>query len=391
MTPIELLQLAGPPVAFVALGLIGGLIAERLLVRLLRHAIEKAAPGGGSILVRHLRGQIVIWCTIGGSLLALETVANVAPVLAELFQLLLRAALVLSITIICARLAGDLVSFAARRSGDALPAPAAFVRLSQGIILVIGILVALQSVGIDVMPILAALGVGGLAVGLALQAPLTNLFAGIYIMLSRKVKPGDYIRLRSTGQEGYVVDTDFKHTTIRELPNNLIIIPNSAIMTTDIHNFNLPEKEMSVVIPIGVSYDSDLEHVEAVTIEVAKETLLAVEGGVSEFQPFIRFNSFEDYSIKLSCILRAREFVDRFMLTHDFIKRLHRRYQQEGIEIPFPIRTLHIREQHAQANGASVLPRMAVQAERRDGTSQGAEPHADEERSTAETATPAVR
>lgn len=349
MTPLELLRLFGPPAAFLMSGLAVGLFSERLVLRLLRHAVERLTPGGGAILARHLRGQVIIWCTIGGALLAIESVSDVAPVLAQLLHLVLRAALVLSVAIILARLAGDLVSLAARRSGNALPAPDAFVRLTQGIILATGVLIALEAAGVSVMPILAALGVGGLAVGLALQAPLTNLFAGIYIMLSQKIKPGDYIRLRSTGQEGYVVSTDFKHTTIRELPNNLIIIPNSAIMTTDVHNYYLPEKEMSVLVTVGVSYDSDLERVEAITLDVARQTLNEVEGGVPEFTPLIRFQAFDDYSIRFVCVLRAREFVDRYLLTHEFIKRLHRRYKLERIEIPFPIRTLHIRDPRADA------------------------------------------
>ena len=100
---------------------------------------------------------------------------------------------------------------------------------------------------------------------------------------------------------------------------------------------------------LGVSYQSDLEKVEKVTIEVAKEVLQEVEGGVKEFEPFIRYHTFSDFSINFTVILRAKEYVSKYLITHEFIKRLHRRYQQEGIKIPFPIRTVYMKNEISQS------------------------------------------
>jgi small-conductance mechanosensitive channel len=88
-----------------------------------------------------------------------------------------------------------------------------------------------------------------------------------------------------------------------------------------------------------------LKKVEQITIEVAREVLRAVEGGVREFEPFIRYHTFGDSSIGFSVILRGREFTDQFLIKHEFIKRLHERYQREEIEIPFPIRTIQIKKE----------------------------------------------
>ncbi|MGB4340220.1 MAG: mechanosensitive ion channel family protein [Candidatus Hydrothermia bacterium] len=109
-------------------------------------------------------------------------------------------------------------------------------------------------------------------------------------------------------------------------------------------NYNLPEAELSVLVQIGVSYDSDLKKVERVTIEVAREVLREVSGGVPEFDPLIRFHTFSEYSIKFSVILRAKQYTDNFLLKHEFIKRLHERYKEEGIVIPYPIRTVYLSE-----------------------------------------------
>jgi len=108
-------------------------------------------------------------------------------------------------------------------------------------------------------------------------------------------------------------------------------------------NYYLPEKEMSVLVQVGVSYDSDLKKVERVTVEVGKEVMRGVPGGVPEFEPFIRYHTFADFSINFSVILRAKEFTDNFLIQHEFIKRLHQRFKEEGIEIPFPIRTIYMR------------------------------------------------
>jgi small-conductance mechanosensitive channel len=91
-----------------------------------------------------------------------------------------------------------------------------------------------------------------------------------------------------------------------------------------------------------VSYGSDLENVERVTLEVAKEVLRETEGSVKEFQPSIGYSAFGDSGIKFSVNLQAKEYVSQYPIIHQFIKRLHDRYRSEGIEIPFPTRTIYI-------------------------------------------------
>ncbi|MDH5443584.1 MAG: mechanosensitive ion channel, partial [Hadesarchaea archaeon] len=102
----------------------------------------------------------------------------------------------------------------------------------------------------------------------------------------------------------------------------------------------LPEPQMACLVQVGVSYDSDLEKVERVTIDVGKKVLKKVTGGVPEFEPFIRYHTFSDFSINFTVILRVKEFVDKYLITHEFVKELHKRYRKEGITIPFPIRTI---------------------------------------------------
>ncbi|MFA5252980.1 MAG: mechanosensitive ion channel family protein, partial [Phycisphaerae bacterium] len=106
-------------------------------------------------------------------------------------------------------------------------------------------------------------------------------------------------------------------------------------------NYYLPDRNLSVRIDLGVNYNSDLQFVERVTSEVAKEIMQQVPGGVPDFDPFIRYHTFGDSSIQFTVILRVKEYVDQFLIQHEFIKRIHQRYAQEGISIPFPVRAVN--------------------------------------------------
>lgn len=210
----------------------------------------------------------------------------------------------------------------------------------------LGILILLDSFGVSITPIIASLGIGSLAVALALQPTLENFFSGVQLVIDKPVKVGHFIKLES-GEEGYVHRIGWRSTWVRLLANNMIVIPNKVLVDSRVLNYYYPEKEMSVLVQVGVHYESDLEKVEKVTIEVGKETLKAVEGGVDEFEPFIRYHTFDDFSINFSVILRAKEFVDGYLIKHEFVKRLHKRYAKEGISIPYPIRAINYDQEKA--------------------------------------------
>ena len=217
-------------------------------------------------------------------------------------------------------------------------------KVAKFLIAIIGLMVILNSVGVSVTAPMAALGIGGIAIAFALQSTLSDFLSGVYLMADRPVRIGDYIELDS-GQKGYVMDIGWRSTKIKELPNNAVVIPNSKLAGSIVTNFYLPEKEMACLVQVGVSYKSDLEKVERVTIDVAKKVLEKVEGRM-KFEPFIRYHTFSDFSINFTVILRVKEYVDKYLLTHEFIKELHKRYRKEGIEIPFPIRTVYMKKEH---------------------------------------------
>ncbi|MFH1854133.1 MAG: mechanosensitive ion channel family protein [Candidatus Omnitrophota bacterium] len=219
-----------------------------------------------------------------------------------------------------------------------------FVRI---IVISLGLLILLDNFGVSITPILASLGIGSLAVALALQPTLENFFSGIQIMMDKPIQLGQFIKLDS-GEEGYVEKLGWRSTWVRMLPNNVVVIPNKVLAGSKILNYYYPQKEMAVLVQVGVHYDSDLKHVEKVTCEVAKEVMKDVTGGIPEFDPFIRYHTFNNFSIDFTVILRAKEFVDNYLIKHEFIKRLHERYAKEGIVIPYPIRAINYDQEKAR-------------------------------------------
>ncbi len=213
----------------------------------------------------------------------------------------------------------------------------------QAAIYIIGMLVILQRLGVSIAPMLTALGVGGLAVALALQDTLGNLFAGIQIIASRKIRPGDFIRLSGSGEEGFVTDITWRYTSVEMLSNQTVIIPNAKLAAAIVTNASLPTEAITARLDLGVHYNSDLEHVERVAAETTREVLRQYfEDPSAEPEVRIRYRTFADSSITFSILFPLPAPRHQVPVIHLLIKALHRRFAQEGIVIPFPIRTLEL-------------------------------------------------
>jgi small-conductance mechanosensitive channel len=320
-------------VAMLALG-----FSLRLVLRRLSRRAAGTRWAWDDLIARLLCDLAVILCLIGGLWIG-TLILQFQPGIRTVIGQTLVAVLIFAVSLATARLAAGIVgSIAMARSGVA-QSVTIFANITRTVVLVIGILVLLQSLGVSITPMLTALGVGGLAVALALQDTLANLFAGVHILASKTIEPGDFVRL-STGQEGNVVDINWRKTTIRTMSDNLVIVPNATFADAILTNYHQPAQDMGLLVQAKVGYDSDLEHVEKITVEVAHEVMTEVEGGVPGYQPLVRFHTFGDSSIDFTVVLRTRDFTDQFVVKHEFVKRLHTRYRAEGIEIPLPTRNL---------------------------------------------------
>ena len=339
ITPDMQLWLA-PLILILGCGLVGILVEKVVLARL-RAIVRKAPWEPGDIVINALRGFPILWFLLLGGYLAVLNF-QFPPTIEIHAERIFLVLFLISLIVVVARICGQLVTYAAKHLGTAATSSSFLVHIAEFAVYALGLLAVLQTVGISILPVLAALGVGGLAVSLALQDSLSNLFAGLQIILSRQIRPGDFIRLES-GQEGYVMDISLRNTLMRQLANNIVIVPNAKLASSIVTNFHSADPEVSVQIQVGIGYDSDLERTETIAKGVGRAVMQEVEGGIPGFEPVVHFQSFGESGIQMSLSVQGQEYVNQFVLKHELVKRLKQRFQEEGIEMAFPVRTIYLK------------------------------------------------
>lgn len=331
------------PLGIFVLILAAGYVLRRyLLVRLSRWARRTDSPVG-DVILSAVRTPFLVLCAMLGIYVALEF-SDIPKAFVDRADKGLSILAVFAVALVTANILTGFARIRAERIESVLPVTSLTENIIRIVVYGVGTLIVLHKIGISIVPILATLGVGGLAVALALKDTLSNFFAGFHIVATRQIRVGDYLKL-SSAEEGYVNDISWRTTKIRTLSGNLVLVPNAKLTELIVTNYTLPEKDMAVPVDLGVHYDSDLAKVEQVTCEVAAEVMKEVPGGVPEFTPFIRYHTLGAFSIDFSVILRGREFVDQYLIKHEFIKRIHERFAKEGIVIPYPIRALNYEQE----------------------------------------------
>jgi small-conductance mechanosensitive channel len=310
--------------------------------------------------VDDIDGAVSLWIALAGVYLGL---LGLPPLGDHLFALR-QAFTVVSVVVVVyggIRVQGDAIIWATERIGQrtgqakVLNSLGPLARQIAGVVTVaMGVLVVLDLLGISIAPLVAGLGIGGLAVALALQGTLTNFFAGLNVMTDGSIRVGDYLELEG-GMIGVVDLIGWRTTRIRLLSNNMVMIPNARLADNIATNYNYPVEEMSVYVQVGVSYFSDLAQVEQVTVDVAAKVLEETPGSVKGYEPTIWYTGFGDSNINFWVVLRAQGYMESWLIQHNFIKALFRRYEEEGIEISFPARNVFMRDGVGKSQPAEAL------------------------------------
>ena len=223
------------------------------------------------------------------------------------------------------------------------------------IVAVMAIVVSLDVLGINITPLIAGLGIGGLAVALAIQPTLSNLFAGTYVITEGVVNPGDYIDMEG-GVSGYVVDVNWRSTRLRTWGNNLVIIPNSRFAETVITNYSKPDEHVNVYLTCGVAYESDLGRVERVGHEVMERVLAEHPGAVLDYGAYFGYENFGESNVDFWLFVQAKDRLASFEVRSELIKQLHAQLAEEGITINYPVRTLHFPDGWNPQDGTQLPP-----------------------------------
>lgn len=318
------------------------LILRALVLRALRHWASRTNHRLDDLVVQAIRLPSLFLCLALGLYLAVEF-SELPSRYAFYVSKAIHLVIILSVVIGATHISGMLFKHYIKILELPVAAPGLAIGIINGILSILGFLIALTILGVSIAPLLTALGIGGLAVGLALKDTLENIFAGINVLMEKSIRVGDVIRLES-GQEGTVQDITWRTTRIRLLTNNTVIIPNSKLAQSVVTNYNLPEKRFSLRLPVSVSYRTDPQRVEVVLTEVAIKAVGEVPGLLADPEPEVRFApGFGESSLDFSLNCQIAEFKDQYLVQHELRKRIIQRFKEEGIEIPYPQRTVHLR------------------------------------------------
>lgn len=330
-----------PAIIIAACIICAGIVIQKLINAYFHRLAQKDRWKGGNVFVRSLRGMIVLISVIVGIYVGL--INSPLPVTSITWiSKLHKVIIILIITIVLGRVLKGMLKAYTEREEGIRRSLSLFNTIISITVYSVGGLVILDSLGISITPIITALGVGGLAVALALQDTLSNLFAGIHITVAHVFRPGDYIVLNS-GEEGTVNDITWRCTTLITQSNNVVVIPNSKLASSSVTNYSLPERSLDISVTFNVGFQSDLDKVEKVTLE--EVNAVTKEMNLHKTESTFRVKEMGDFAIKCSVSVTAHEFKQQFLLKHNIIKRLQKRFKQDGIEIPLPGRDVFIKKE----------------------------------------------
>jgi len=274
---------------------------------------------------------------------------------------------VLIVTVVVRRVMVILVERQAARPGLVQsrlhPGSVPLIRRGLSILVfAVGFLIILDALGLAISPLLAGLGIGGIAVALALQPLLANVFASSYMLSDSSIRIGDWVEIDG-GPTGVVDDIGWRATRIRSFDNNVVIVPNSTLADSKVTNFTLTSLEADARVLLGVAYEEDLGRVE----EVCRDELTRLrdewETSVKDREPTVSFLSFGDSNIDVLLKMRTLTWSDSFGLRHEIVKRIHARFRAEGITINYPARRLMLQQGDVDGLVRPAAPASPTQAE----------------------------
>jgi small-conductance mechanosensitive channel len=309
-----------------------------LILLSLRHWLIKwlysRAGGEGHyryIVLETLRFPSVLWCVAAAVQLGLEISIIPNKYIGRATSAIL-AFLIVSLSMVLASASVRALTIHGQRRGVALAFSGLAKTLIRVFIFTCGALVVLHVYNVNITPLLTALGVGGLAVALALQDTLANFFAGIHILIEEPIALGAFIHL-STGEEGVVTDIGWRTTRLRNGANNIVVIPNTKITSGILVNYNLPETRLMAEVAVMVGFDADLDQVKRIVIE---ETI-ACAGVLGTPEPNIFFNpGVLPSHLQFTLVFSVSDFTRRGPVMSDVRLRIYRRLRAEGVPLPTP-------------------------------------------------------
>lgn len=355
MTRLVGFDIAVPPLLAIPLLIgalaVGALLLGRLAGRLTRGWFQPT-PRDGNAGPKSNRGSEgehampPVALPIGVALFSAGLLLLLSPEVAALgahgrwLRVSVTIVLVASCAMAVTRLVVAGVSVYAERRPALAPATSVARMAARIVIGILAVLTGLQALGVPVTPLLTTLGIGSLAVALALQDTLANFFAGLYLLADRPVRPGDYIKLSDGMAEGYVESIGWRSSRLRTLKGNTVIVPNQKLSQTILTNYHLPQSDMALIVPVTVPYESDAAAVETHLMGELVHALRDLPELLPE-PPLVRLGDLGPAGMVFQCIVRVRDFEAQGQAAHEVRRRIVTRLKQEGIDISYPQTVMH--------------------------------------------------
>ncbi len=211
-------------------------------------------------------------------------------------------------------------------------------KVVKTIIVILGVLAILGKWEVQIGPILGALGIGGLAIGLALNSSLANIFGGIQLILDRSLNVGDKVMLES-GEVGVVLDVGLRSTKMKTYDNEVIFLPNSQLANARVKNFTQPDATIRVTVNFAVAYGTDVARVKSVVLDAIGE----LDDILQEPAPQVLFLNMGDFSLDMCARVWVDDYGKQFARKLEMTELVYNTLNNSGIEIPFPTRTVHMK------------------------------------------------
>lgn len=219
------------------------------------------------------------------------------------------------------------------------------VRIAVGtilryVVLVIGFIIVLQTIGLDLSAVTVLAGALGVGIGFGLQNITNNFVSGIIILFERPIKVGDRIEVGDVS--GDVISISMRSTTIVTNDNISIIVPNSDFISSKVINWSHNDRNIRFNVPVGVSYNEDPENIRKILLEVAEEN----EGILKKPEPDVLFHEYADSALVFILRVWTGEYINKpDVLKSQILYAAFKKFKEHNIEIPFPQRDLHIKNE----------------------------------------------
>lgn len=304
------------PLAWVFGGIIAGAILQFGLLMPLHRMAKQRGWESIAAITSIVASVTILWLALAGLYIGLGSV-TLTPRSGLFLDRLISALAILSVTWVLARFLGTAVAAYGRHADQRIFSASLYANVVQGAVLVVGILTVLSSFGVSIAPLLTTLGLGGLAVAIALRDTLANLFSGVHIVASRQIRPGDYVKF-DFGVEGEVTDIQWRSTTIRDTQNSTVIVPNEKVAGSVLVNYSLGSSDQLVPVSATIPWKGNYHDLEALASRSSRGAAIALTG-------------VNENSLEVTAYLPVESVASRAQAAAEFRRRLYDAARSAGM------------------------------------------------------------